>query len=34
MRVYIPATFAMLEQLNEQGVLHARNGWGLSLIHI
>ena len=30
MRVYIPATFAMLEQLNEQGVLHARNGWGFA----
>lgn len=30
MRVYIPATFAMLEQLNERGVLHARNGWGFA----
>lgn len=30
MRVYIPATFAMLESLNADGVLHARNGWGFA----
>lgn len=30
MRVYIPATFAMLAALNDNGVLHARNGWGFA----
>ena len=30
MRVYIPATFGMLEALNDTGVLHARNGWGFA----
>lgn len=30
MRVYIPATFGMLESLNDTGVLHARNGWGFA----
>lgn len=30
MRVYIPATFSMLASLNDNGVLHARNGWGFA----
>ena len=30
MRVYIPATFAMLESLEQQGLIHARNGWGFA----
>ncbi|QYH20142.1 hypothetical protein JKI95_04000 [Corynebacterium aquatimens] len=30
MRVYIPATFAMLESLQDHGVLHARNGWAFA----
>ncbi len=31
MRVYLPATFAMLADLNETGVVHARSGWGFAL---
>lgn len=31
MRVYLPATFAMLAELNETGVLSARSGWGFAL---
>ncbi|WP_211272794.1 DUF6912 family protein [Corynebacterium phocae] len=31
MRVYIPATFAMLEELKETGQLAARSGWGFAL---
>ncbi|AKE38618.1 Hypothetical Protein NG00_00579 [Corynebacterium camporealensis] len=27
-RVYLPATFAMLTELQETGKLHARSGWG------
>lgn len=30
MRVYIPATFSMLESLQADGVVHARNGWGFA----
>lgn len=30
MRVYIPATFAMLETLSEEGQMPVRNGWGFS----
>ena len=30
MRVYIPATFSMLKSLDENGVIHARNGWGFA----
>ncbi|WP_206214041.1 DUF6912 family protein [Corynebacterium qintianiae] len=30
MRVYIPATFSMLASLKDNGVLHARNGWGFA----
>ena len=30
MRVYLPATFAMLESLQEDGRIHARNGWGFA----
>ncbi|MEH0146472.1 hypothetical protein V6D40_02180 [Corynebacterium sp. Q4381] len=30
MRVYLPATFAMLESLEENGLIHARNGWGFA----
>ena len=37
-RVFLPATFAMLAELEETGQLAARSGWGfmvtLSLIHI
>lgn len=31
MRVYIPATFSMLESLNEDRLLHARSGWGFAV---
>lgn len=30
MRVYIPATFSMLEQLEQQRLVHARNGWAFA----
>ena len=30
MRVYIPATFAMLKELDAEGTLHARSGWGFA----
>ena len=30
MRVYIPATFGMLQALQDNGLLHARSGWGFS----
>lgn len=30
-RVYVPATFAMLEELAREGVLSARNGWGFAV---
>jgi len=29
-RVYIPATFGMLQALQDNGLLHARSGWGFS----
>jgi len=29
-RVYIPATFAMLKELDTDGVIHARSGWGFA----
>ena len=31
MRVYLPATFPMLEQLHSESVIHARNGWAFAL---
>ncbi|MDO4928914.1 MAG: hypothetical protein Q3976_07635 [Corynebacterium sp.] len=31
MRVYIPATFAMLNQLAAEGSFHARNGYGFAV---
>ncbi|EEI28328.1 DUF6912 family protein [Corynebacterium glucuronolyticum] len=31
MRVYIPATFSMLQNLSETGVLSARAGWGFAV---
>ena len=31
MRVYIPATFSMLHNLSETGVLSARAGWGFAV---
>lgn len=31
MRVYIPATFAMLSQLAAEGSFHARNGYGFAV---
>lgn len=30
MRVYIPATFAMLKELEANGEIHARSGWGFA----
>ncbi len=30
MRVYVPATFAMLKELNAEGQIHARSGWGFA----
>ncbi|WP_204211790.1 DUF6912 family protein [Corynebacterium urinipleomorphum] len=30
MRVYIPATFAMLKELDAEGTVHARSGWGFA----
>lgn len=30
MRVYIPATFSMLKELDADGVIHARSGWGFA----
>ncbi len=30
MRVYIPATFGMLASLQENGLIHARNGWAFA----
>ena len=30
MRVYIPATFAMLKELDAEGTIHARSGWGFA----
>lgn len=30
MRVYIPATFSMLRSLEEDGLVHARNGWAFA----
>ena len=30
MRVYLPATFGMLESLDADGLVHARNGWGFA----
>lgn len=30
MRVYIPATFAMLKELDADGSIHARSGWGFA----
>ena len=30
MRVYVPATFAMLKELNAEGLIHARSGWGFA----
>lgn len=30
MRVYLPATFGMLESLDADGLIHARNGWGFA----
>lgn len=30
MRVYIPATFAMLKELEADGTVHARSGWGFA----
>ncbi len=30
MRVYIPATFGMLQALQDNELLHARSGWGFS----
>lgn len=30
-RVYVPATFEMLDQLSKQGAVHARNGWAFSV---
>lgn len=30
MRVYIPATFGMLKQLDADGLIHARSGWGFA----
>ena len=30
-RVYIPATFDMLETLSKEGTLHARSGWAFSV---
>jgi len=29
-RVYIPATFAMLKELDADGEIHARSGWGFA----
>lgn len=31
MRVYIPATFSMLESLRSNEILHARGGWGFAV---
>lgn len=31
MRVYLPATFAMLEQLHEDGHFNARSGWAFAV---
>ena len=31
MRVYVPATFAMLKTLAEEGFIHARNGWAFAV---
>ena len=31
MRVYIPATFSMLEALKEDELFHARGGWGFAV---
>lgn len=31
MRVYLPATFGMLQDLNDNGVFHARSGYGFAL---
>lgn len=31
MRVYIPATFSMLEGLSEDKLFHARGGWGFAV---
>ena len=30
MRVYVPATYAMLKKLNADGQIHARSGWGFA----
>lgn len=30
MRVYLPATFGMLKQLDADGLIHARNGWAFA----
>ncbi len=30
MRVYIPATFGMLTSLQDDGLIHARSGWGFA----
>ena len=30
MRVYIPATFSMLASLQDNGLIHARNGWAFA----
>nr|WP_120491143.1 hypothetical protein [Corynebacterium lactis] len=31
MRVYIPATFSMLQSLKDDGLIHARSGWGFAV---
>ena len=31
MRVYLPATFALLSELANEGVISARNGWGFTV---
>ena len=31
MRVYLPATFSTLTELNESGVIHARSGWAFAV---
>ncbi|MDY5786379.1 MULTISPECIES: DUF6912 family protein [unclassified Corynebacterium] len=31
MRVYVPATFAMLKTLQEEGLMHARGGWAFAV---
>ena len=31
MRVYLPATFSILRELNDTGVINARNGYGFAV---